>query len=106
MLDFVENTPYPIDFDENLYEFGFYKDDNVEEYGQVDKVKKKKEGICRKISNIEDKKYICEVQFIKNKGMGFGRYINESGFYYIGKFKNSTFDGYGTKYNSDGTIEN
>lgn len=33
VLDFVENTPYPIDFDENLYEFGFYKDDNVEEYG-------------------------------------------------------------------------
>jgi hypothetical protein len=31
--DFVENTPYPIDFDENLFEFGFYKDDNVEEYG-------------------------------------------------------------------------
>jgi hypothetical protein len=33
VLDFVENTPYPIDFDENLFEFGFYKDDNVEEYG-------------------------------------------------------------------------
>ena len=33
VLDFVENTLYPIDFDENFYEFGFYKDENVEEYG-------------------------------------------------------------------------
>lgn len=61
LKNFIENTNYPIDFDDDLFEFGFYKDENVEEYGQVDKIKKKKEGICRKISNVEDKKYICEV---------------------------------------------
>jgi hypothetical protein len=44
------------------------------------KLRKRRKEFAEKFSSVEDKKYIFEAQFIKNKVNGFGRYIKNNRF--------------------------